>query len=47
MTQEEALELCRKCQDEIMNRFPMNEHHYVTKIVSKDGIEVTKCYSCL
>lgn len=43
MTKEEAMELCNRCQDEIKNRFPMNEHHYVTKIVSNDGIEVYKC----
>ena len=43
MTKEEALELCNRCQDEIKNRFPMNEHHYITTIVSQNGIEVLKC----
>ena len=48
MTREEAIELCNRCHDEIKNRFPMNEHHYFTKIVSREGIEVLKCWSvCL
>ena len=48
MTREEAVELANRCMDEMKNRFPMNEHHYITKIVSKEGIEVMKCYAvCL
>ena len=47
MTREEALELCNRCQEEMKGRFPMNEHHYVTKIVSKNGIETFKNYACL
>ena len=43
MTREEAVELANRCMDEMKNRFPMNEHHYITKIVSKEGIEVLKC----
>lgn len=43
MTREEAVELANRCMDEMKNRFPMNEHHYITKIVSKEGIEVMKC----
>ena len=43
MTREEAVDLANRCMDEMKNRFPMNEHHYITKIVSKEGIEVTKC----
>ena len=43
MTKEESLALCNSCQEEIMGRFPTNDYHYVTKIVSKDGIEVLKC----
>ncbi|KAK8791403.1 hypothetical protein WA588_001411 [Blastocystis sp. NMH] len=33
MTREEAVELANRCMDEMKNRFPMNEHHYITKIV--------------
>lgn len=43
MNREEAIELCNRCIDEMKGRFPMNEHHYITKIVSKDGIEEFKC----
>ena len=47
MTREEALDLCTRCQDEMRNRFPLNEHRYVTKIVSRNGIETIKsCYVC-
>ena len=41
------MELCNRCQEEMKGRFPMNEHHYVTKIVSKNGVETIKNYSCL
>ena len=40
MTLEQGLDACRACIKELKTRFMINQHGYVTKIVTRDGIKV-------
>ena len=40
MTQEQGLAACKDCIKELRTRFMINQHNYVGKIVTKDGIKI-------
>ena len=40
MSLEEGLDACRKCILELKTRFIINQHNYVAKIVTADGVTV-------
>ena len=40
MTLEEGIECCKQCVKELRHRFMINQHSFVTKIVSKEGVKV-------
>lgn len=38
LTEEEALDILRKCKHELANRFLVSQTDFVAKIVDKDGV---------
>ena len=40
MTQEQGLAACKDCIKELRTRFMINQHNYVGKVVTKDGIKI-------
>ena len=42
MTLEQGIEACNKCITELETRFMINQHGFVAKIVTRDGIRVQK-----
>ena len=42
MSLDEGLDACRDCIKELKIRFMINQHDYVCKVVTKDGIKVIK-----
>ena len=40
MTQDQGIAACKDCIKELRTRFMINQHNYIGKIVTKDGIKV-------
>ena len=40
MTLEQGIEAAKKCIKELNTRFIINQHNYIGKIVTKDGVKV-------
>ena len=40
MTLEEGVEACKKCIQELNIRFIINQHNFIGKVVTKEGIKI-------
>ena len=40
MNLDDGMKTCYQCIKELRTRFMINQHHYVAKVVTKDGIKV-------
>ena len=40
MTLEQGIEACKKCIQELETRFMINQHNFIGKVVTKDGVKV-------